>query len=165
VPHIHLCIGPTRGPRHSPTARASPASALRALNSSASLARWDTELLGLRLWNGHGEQQATIVFPNPFLSADGKKVLTPPDWSRLDLWDELRFRYAGVQGPILSTDPARASATTNHPRSEMAAMQPVDKHRCAAKQGNGRPDSERPTPASQGQGGYRRLFQHLPSLW
>ena len=43
---------------------------------------------GLRLFNGHGEQQITILLPNPFLSPDGEKVLTVPDWSRLALWDE-----------------------------------------------------------------------------
>ena len=48
-----------------------------------------------------------IVFPHPFLSPDGKKVLSQPDWSRLALWDEMRFRYAGVRGP----DPVDRSGT------------------------------------------------------
>jgi hypothetical protein len=101
APHFHLCIGPTRGPRHSPTPpelaqhrRCERAEFFRRLSLDGTPSSW-----GLRLFNGHGEQQATIVFPNPFLSADGKKVLNPPDWSRLDLWDELRRRYVGVQGP------------------------------------------------------------------
>ena len=62
---------------------------------------------GLRLWNGYGEQQATIVFPNPFLSADSTKVLREPDWWRLALWDEVRLRYVGIQGP----DPVDRSGT------------------------------------------------------
>jgi len=107
--HFHLCIGPTQGPRHNPTPpvlaqhrRCAQAEFFRRLNRAGAPSSW-----GLRLWNGHGEQQATIIFPNPFLSADGKKVLNPPDWSRLTLWDELRFRYASVKGP----DPFDRSAT------------------------------------------------------
>jgi hypothetical protein len=109
APHFHLCIGPTRGPRHNPTPealarhrRCAQAEFFRRLDRAGAPTSW-----GLRLWNGHGEQQATIVFPNPFLSADGKKVLNPPDWSRLALWDDMRFRYAGVRGP----DPVDRSGT------------------------------------------------------
>ena len=45
------------------------------------------------------EQQITILLPNPFLSPDGEKVLTVPDWSRLALWDELRAKWAGAAEP------------------------------------------------------------------
>ncbi|HXH08454.1 MAG TPA: hypothetical protein VNP04_01580 [Alphaproteobacteria bacterium] len=107
--HFHLCIGPTRGPRHNPTPealaqhrRCARAEFFRRLDRAGAPTSW-----GLRLWNGHGEQQATIVFPNPFLSADGTKVLRNPDWSRLTLWDEMRRRYLGVSGP----DPVDRSAT------------------------------------------------------
>jgi hypothetical protein len=107
--HFHLCIGPTHGSRHSPTPpalaqhrRCVRAELYRRLDRSGAPTSW-----GLRLYNGHDEQQATIVFPNPFLSADGRKVLNPPDWSRLALWDEVRFRYAGVKGP----DPVDRSGT------------------------------------------------------
>jgi hypothetical protein len=109
APHFHLCIGPTQGPRHSPTPPAlvqhglcAQAEFFRRLNRQGAPSSW-----GLRLWNGHGEQQATIVFPNPFLSEDGRKVLNPPDWSRLTLWDEMRLRYLGIKGP----DPVDRSAT------------------------------------------------------
>ena len=109
APHFHLCIGPTQGPRHSPTPpalaqhrRCAQAEFFRRLNRQGAPSSW-----GLRLWNGHGEQQATIVFPNPFLSEDGRKVLNPPDWSRLTLWDEMRLRYLGIKGP----DPVDRSAT------------------------------------------------------
>jgi hypothetical protein len=107
--HFHLCIGPTHGSRHNPTPpalaqhrRCVRAELYRRLDRSGAPTSW-----GLRLYNGHDEQQATIVFPNPFLSADGRKVLNPPDWARLALWDEVRFRYAGVKGP----DPVDRSGT------------------------------------------------------
>jgi len=112
APHFHLCIGPTKGARHNPTPpalaehrRCARAEFYRRLHHSGAPTSW-----GLRLWNGHGEQQATIVFPNPFLSTDGTKVIRPPDWSRLALWDDLRFRYLGVQGP----DPVDRSGTGFH---------------------------------------------------
>jgi len=54
--------------------------------------------LAVRLFNGKGEQQLTILLPNPFL-AEGDKVLRDPDWSRLALWDELRARWTGSTGP------------------------------------------------------------------
>jgi hypothetical protein len=98
--HFHLCIGPTHGPRHNPTPealaqhrRCMRAEFFRRLDRAGAPTSW-----GLRLWNGHDEQQATVVFPNPFLSADGKRALKEPDWSRLALWDELRFRYVGIKG-------------------------------------------------------------------
>ena len=109
APHFHLCIGPTRGARNNPTPpalarhrRCARAEFFRRLDRAGTPSSW-----GLRLWNGHGEQQATIVFPNPFLSADGTKVIREPDWSRLALWDEMRSRYAGIQGP----DPVDRSGT------------------------------------------------------
>jgi len=37
--------------------------------------------------------------PNPFLSAEGDKLVQEPDWSRLALWDELRARWTGSTGP------------------------------------------------------------------
>jgi hypothetical protein len=109
APHFHLCIGPTQGSRHNPTPpalaqhrRCARAELFRRLDHAGVPTSW-----GLRLWNGHGEQQATIVFPNPFLSADGTKALKEPDWSRLALWDEMRSRYAGIPGP----DPVDRSGT------------------------------------------------------
>jgi hypothetical protein len=107
--HFHLCIGPTQGSRQHPTPpalaqhrRCARAEFFRRLSRAGTPSSW-----GLRLWNGHGEQQATIIFPNPFLSADGRKALNPPDWSRLELWDEMRLRYAGIKGP----DPVDRSGT------------------------------------------------------
>jgi hypothetical protein len=99
--HFHLCIGSTRGPRHAPTPPAlarhrqtARAELYRRLDRSCVPASW-----GLRLFNGAGEQQLTILLPNPFLTAEGDKLAPEPDWSRLALWDELRARWAGSTGP------------------------------------------------------------------
>src|SRR5262249_43216920 len=81
-------ISDTRGAhRHRRTARAE---LYRRLDQSRAPVSW-----GLRLFNGHDEQQATILLPNPFLSPDSDKVLKTPDWSRLELWDRLRPRWLG----------------------------------------------------------------------
>ena len=66
----------------------------RRLDKSGAPVSW-----GLRLFNGGGEQQVTILLPNPFLSADGDKVLKTPEWSRLDLWDRLRARWLDQPEP------------------------------------------------------------------
>jgi len=101
ISHFHLCIGPHKGPpndpapealaRHRRTARAE---LYRRLDRSGAPASW-----GLRLFNGAGEQQLTILLPNPFLSAEGDKLAQEPDWSRLALWDDLRARWTGSAGP------------------------------------------------------------------
>src|SRR5207245_3142492 len=98
--HFHLCIGSTRGPRHDPTPpdlarhrRTARAELYRRLDRSGAPVSW-----GLRLFNGEGEQQVTILLPNPFLSADDK-ILKTPDWARLELWDRLRARWLGITEP------------------------------------------------------------------
>ena len=100
--HFHVCIGPTKGPMHDPTPaplaqhrQTARAELYRRLDHvSGAPTSW-----GLRLFNGHGEQQITILLPNPFLSQDSEKVLNEPDWSRLALWDELRTRWTGAAEP------------------------------------------------------------------
>src|SRR5262249_16255777 len=84
ISHFHLCIGPPKGPRSSPPPaalaphrRTTRAELYRRLDNSGAPASW-----GLRLFNGHDEQQITILLPNPFLSADDR-VLKTPDWLRL----------------------------------------------------------------------------------
>ena len=106
--HFHLCVGPTKGPRHDPTPTAlarrrqtTRAVLYRRLDRDGAPISW-----GLRMFNGADEQQVTILLPNPFLSSDGDKVLKTPDWSRLQLWDELRARWTGAEGP----DPVDRSA-------------------------------------------------------
>jgi hypothetical protein len=99
--HFHLCIGPHKGPRNNPTPealarhrRTARAELYRRLDKSSAPVSW-----GLRLFNGHDEQQVTILLPNPFLALDSDKVLKTPDWSRLDLWDQLRARWLGLTEP------------------------------------------------------------------
>lgn len=107
--HFHLCIGPTQGTRRAPTPEAL---ARRRRCARAELFRrrdvvGEPSSWGLRLFNGEGEQQVTVFFPNPFLSPDGERVLKEPDWSRLALWDEMRARFTGATAP----DPVDRSAT------------------------------------------------------
>jgi hypothetical protein len=106
--HFHVCIGHTTGPETNPTPeklarhrQTSRAELYRRLDDFGSPVSW-----GLRLFNGAGEQQMTIFFPNPFLDAETDKVLQVPDWSRLALWDEIRARWTGAA----DTDPFDRSA-------------------------------------------------------
>jgi hypothetical protein len=99
--HFHLCIGPHKGSRKNPTPEAlarhrqtARAELYRRLDKSGAPVSW-----GLRLFNGHGEQQTTILLPNPFLAPDSDKVLKMPDWSRLYLWNRLRARWLGLTEP------------------------------------------------------------------
>lgn len=99
--HFHLCIGPHKGSPGNPTPeelahhrRTARAELYRRLDKAGAPVSW-----GLRLFNGHDEQQTTILLPNPFLSPDSDKVLETPDWSRLDLWDGLRARWLGLVEP------------------------------------------------------------------
>ena len=101
VSHFHLCIGPHKGPPNDPAPeslahhrRTARAELYRRLNKSGAPISW-----GLRLFNGHGEQQTTILLPNPFLAPGTDKIMKTPDWSRLDLWDRLRARWLGLTDP------------------------------------------------------------------
>jgi hypothetical protein len=92
--HLHLCVGPTTGNPGSPTppdlaARRQTARAelFRRLNRDGAPDVW-----GLRLANGHGEEQITVLFPNPFLAA-GDRRATRPDWDKLAVWDHVRREY------------------------------------------------------------------------
>ena len=102
--HFHVCVGPTKGSRRNPTPpdlahhrQTARAELYRRLDPNGAPVSW-----GLRLFNGKGEQQLTVLLPNPFLAADSDKVLREPDWSRLSLWDSLRARWLGLTEP----DPA-----------------------------------------------------------
>jgi hypothetical protein len=99
--HFHLCIGSHKGPHGNPTPKAlaqhrrtARAELYRRLDKSGVPVSW-----GMRLFNGQGEQQTTILLPNPFLSPDSDNVLKTPDWSRLELWDQLRHRWLGLTDP------------------------------------------------------------------
>jgi hypothetical protein len=89
--HFHLCIGEhkARTPELARHRRVKRAALFRSRNKSCVPASW-----GLRLWNGHDEQMITVFLPNPYLSADMKR-LPAPDWSRLELWDRLRREFLG----------------------------------------------------------------------
>ena len=95
--HFHLCIGEHRGTAANPTPpalarhrRTKRAELYRRINADGAPDSW-----GLRLLNGHDEQQLTVLLPNPFLG-DHHEYLPAPDWSRLALWDHLRQTYLGL---------------------------------------------------------------------
>ncbi len=94
--HVHLCVGEHRG---SPSHPVDAALAQRRRCAHAELQRQFVEgaprTWMLRMFNGEGAQQLTVLLPNPFL--DGHQhPLDAPDWSRLELWDALRHRYLGL---------------------------------------------------------------------
>ena len=95
--HFHLCIGAHRGTSQNPI---SSELALHRRTARAELYRIVADEApvswGLRLFNGAGEQQLTVMLPNPFLS-EHAGLLKKPDWNRLFLWDALRSRYLGLQ--------------------------------------------------------------------
>lgn len=101
VPHFHLCIGEHKGPPKNPVSpelarhrRTARAELYRRLSGTGNPVSW-----GLRLFNGKGEQQITVLLPNPFLHPDTEAILKEPDWSRLALWDALRARWFGLHEP------------------------------------------------------------------
>ena len=101
APHFHLCIGEHKGTRANPVTpglahhrRTARAELYRRISRDGTPVSW-----GLRLFNGHGEQQITILLPNPFLDRDTDKIRAVPDWSALDLWDGLRARWLGLMEP------------------------------------------------------------------
>lgn len=99
--HFHLCIGAHKGAAANPTSpalarhrRTSRAKLYRRLDRSGAPVSW-----GLRLFNGEGEQQITVLLPNPFLDQDSDKVLKMSGWDWLALWDQLRARWLGLDEP------------------------------------------------------------------
>ncbi len=111
APHFHICIGEHKGSMSNPVSpalarhrRTARAELYRRLDRTGAPVSW-----GLRLFNGAGEQQITILLPNPFLHPATDKVLATPEWERLALWDGLRARWLGI-GP----DPLDRSGTGFH---------------------------------------------------
>lgn len=95
--HFHVCIGKTRGSRRCPTSaqvaeqrKVSRAELYRHLNDGDEPISW-----GIRLFNGLDQQQLTIFLPNPFLTEEGRS-LSPPDFTKLALWQYLRSKYLGM---------------------------------------------------------------------
>ena len=104
--HFHVCIGPHAGtPGHPVGAavaahrRTARAELYRRLNADGRPVSW-----GLRLLNGHDEQQLTVFLPNPFLDKSAQP--RPAHWPALALWDELRRTYLGLE-----PDPVDRSAS------------------------------------------------------
>ena len=96
--HFHVCIGPHQGSPRNPVTpelaharRTGRAEMYRVLSDDGSPRSW-----GLRLFNGLGEQQMTLFFPNPFLG-ENDRILKEPDWTRLSMWDAFRQRYLGLE--------------------------------------------------------------------
>ena len=95
--HFHICIGAHQGTRKAPTPpelarirRTSRAELYRLLDAADAPMTW-----GLRLFNGNGEQQMNVFFPNPFLTEAGK-ITRSPDWNRLAVWDRVRKQALGL---------------------------------------------------------------------
>jgi hypothetical protein len=106
--HFHICIGEHKGTRKAPTPaslarirRTARGELYRLLGPDGAPMTW-----GLRLFNGNGEQQINIFFPNPFLTENGK-ISKAPDWSQLAVWNHARQLALGL-GP----DPLDCSASS-----------------------------------------------------
>ncbi|AWK84956.1 DUF7676 family protein [Azospirillum thermophilum] len=106
--HFHVCIGPHRGTPRNPVdpalariRRTARAEMYRVLGADGAPRSW-----GLRLFNGSGEQQMTLFFPNPFLG-ENDRILKEPDWNRLSMWDAFRQRYLGLDADPLDRSGSR----------------------------------------------------------
>lgn len=89
--HFHLCVNDHRRAKSAELARirrVGRAAFFRTEGGSCTGTTW-----GLRLWNGHGEQMITILFPSPYYDAEWRR-LPEPRWEKTRLWEELRERYA-----------------------------------------------------------------------
>jgi hypothetical protein len=88
--HFHLCVADTRAggrPELARLRRVGRAAFFRTQGGSCT-----PESLGLRLWNGGGEQMITVFFPSPYLD-DADRRLPHPDLTRRRLWEDFRQRY------------------------------------------------------------------------
>ena len=92
--HFHLCIGNNFGsPQHPvrPTLtrqrRPSRAEFFRSLDHQGCPVSW-----GFRMFNGHGEPQISIFFPNPFLT-DEDGIAERPNWERLAVWESVARQF------------------------------------------------------------------------
>lgn len=89
--HFHLCLG--AGPKMDPIqARLrSPASVelVRRLDGDEMPISWS-----IRMRNGGGDPQITVILPNPHLLPEDR-IASEPDWGRLALWEDLFPRLTG----------------------------------------------------------------------
>lgn len=96
--HFHLCIGEHKGTKGNPASpelarirRTSRAEFYRQIKADGTPNSW-----GFRMFNGDGDVQMTVFFPNPYLTAD-QKIRRKADWAALDMWDDLRRKYGGIE--------------------------------------------------------------------
>jgi hypothetical protein len=95
--HFHICIGKTTGKQ--------PAEAL-ARRRVAKVAFYDwrgdgsvkQRSSGIRMWNGYGDQMATIFFPHVLLAEKERKI-GKLNWNNLALYYDFRHRYLGEAVP------------------------------------------------------------------
>ena len=87
--HLHLCIGEQKSapPEVARLRRCARAELYRRLDPEQRPTSW-----GFRLFNGGGQQQITVLLPNPHLD-ENQGYMESPDWDRLYLWDRLRWKY------------------------------------------------------------------------
>lgn len=102
--HFHICIGENKGSKAHPTPeplrshrRTSRAEFYRRLSPDGIPSSW-----GFRCFNGKGEQQITVFFPNPTFELVPKfKMNKPPKFEKLDMWDALRKKFLGLDPDTL----------------------------------------------------------------
>ena len=91
--HFHLCVGDHRA---APAPLAKIRRVARAAFFRSSGGTCVPQTWGLRLWNGRGDQMITIFFPNPYYDERSERRQAP-DWTKTELWDSFRRRYAGTE--------------------------------------------------------------------
>jgi len=101
-PHFHVCVGEHHGTSYHPVSpelalwrKTSRAEFFRDSDSKCMAGSW-----GLRYFNGKDEQQLSVFFPNPHLDPLTMKH-RQPDWSALNLWHDMRTRFANVAADAL----------------------------------------------------------------
>lgn len=98
--HMHLCIGPHQGLKNeTPSVMAIKRQCKRAAFSRSIGKNCLPGSWSIQLFNGADEQMITFFLPSPFLDLEKEKRLRVPNWSHLELWNELRARYLGEQTP------------------------------------------------------------------
>lgn len=98
--HFHICIGENRGTKKHPTPeylkkqrKCSRAEFYRRLNDNGEPVSW-----GFRTYNGKGEQQITVFFPNPHYDILPRFMRhSQPKWEKLEMWNTLRKKYLGLE--------------------------------------------------------------------
>jgi hypothetical protein len=93
-----VCIGEHKGTKGNPidpelarVRRTSRAEFFRRLKADGTPNIW-----GFQMFNGAAEVQMTVFFPNPYLRSD-QKIRRQADWAALEMWDDLRLRYACLE--------------------------------------------------------------------